>query len=53
MSKRIAAKGDKVSKGDKIGLVGSTGWSTGNHLHFEVQVNGKSVDPMQYFKKAS
>ncbi|WP_025028354.1 murein hydrolase activator EnvC family protein [Caldalkalibacillus mannanilyticus] len=43
--------GDKVAKGDKIAEVGSTGRSTGPHLHFEVHENGTQVDPMKYLKK--
>jgi len=41
--------GDTVSQGDLIASVGQTGWATGDHLHFEVRIDGKAVDPMQYF----
>lgn len=40
--------GDHVEKGQQIGLSGTTGNSTGNHLHFQVEVNGVSVDPAAY-----
>ena len=40
--------GDKVSGGQALGAVGCTGYSTGFHLHFEIRVNGKRVDPQQY-----
>ena len=50
MSSRSVKKGDVVKKGQQLGLVGSTGYSTGPHLHFEVIKSGKYVDPMSYFK---
>ena len=50
MSKIIATKGQWVSQGTRIGLVGSTGYSTGPHLHFTVYKNGKLVNPMSVLK---
>lgn len=50
-SKLTVSKGDTVKKGDKIGEVGTTGNSTGNHLHFEFRLNGKFIDPFTYIKK--
>ena len=45
LSQIIAQRGQRVSAGEVIGKVGSTGVSTGNHLHYEVSTNGKTVDP--------
>lgn len=42
------SEGQRVEKGDVIAAVGKTGWSTGNHLHIEVIINGKPVDPLGY-----
>ena len=43
------SNGQQVGKGDRIGGVGSTGWSTGPHLHYETRINGTAYDPMGWF----
>ena len=50
MNSRNVKEGQTVKQGDVLGYVGTTGSSTGNHLHFEIRVNGTRVDPVNYFK---
>ena len=49
-SKLLAWEGQAVTKGEAIAQIGSTGESTGNHLHYEVRVNGVRQNPMDYLK---
>ncbi|MEO0589298.1 MAG: M23 family metallopeptidase [Pseudomonadota bacterium] len=53
LSKLLVADGQAVRKGDLIGYVGSTGRSTGPHLHYEVRVDGVAVSPIPYMKEAA
>lgn len=48
MSSFIVAAGQRVKKGDILGYVGSTGRSTGNHLHYEVRIAGTPVNPLPF-----
>jgi len=51
LASQNVAKGDKVSEGQKIGVMGSTGVSTGPHLHFQVEKDGSVLDPIAYLQK--
>ena len=47
----LVKAGDTVKQGDVIALMGSSGRSTGPHVHFEVYKNGRSVDPASYIRR--
>lgn len=49
MASIAVSEGQTVSQGDTIGFVGSTGWATGPHCHFEIRCNGSTIDPADYF----
>jgi murein DD-endopeptidase MepM/ murein hydrolase activator NlpD len=53
LSKSMVVAGQKVKRGDMIGLMGSTGRSTGSHLHYEVRIDGKAVNPVPFLQSTS
>ncbi|HEX8642455.1 MAG TPA: peptidoglycan DD-metalloendopeptidase family protein [Allosphingosinicella sp.] len=52
MSRLIARPGQRVRRGELIGLMGSTGRSTGSHLHYEVRIDGRAVNPIPFIQSA-
>ena len=52
LSRIRVSVGQRVSRGERIGDMGNTGRSTGTHLHYEIRVGGKAVNPMKYIKAA-
>lgn len=50
LSRYVVARGQKVQQGEKIGELGTTGDSTGPHLHFSIFRNGEAVDPLAFLK---
>jgi len=50
LSKRLVKRGEKIDRGQVIGLVGNTGRSTGSHLHYEIRRYGKAINPIKYLK---
>ena len=53
LSRINVRKGQSIKQGDVLGAVGSTGWATGPHLHFEFRINGRHVDPMTLAQQGS
>jgi murein DD-endopeptidase MepM/ murein hydrolase activator NlpD len=49
LSKILVKNGQKIARGQVIGLVGNTGKSTSPHLHYEVRKNGRAINPINYF----
>jgi murein DD-endopeptidase MepM/ murein hydrolase activator NlpD len=53
LSRINVRKGQSIKQGDTLGAVGSTGWATGPHLHFEFRINGRHVDPLTLAQQGS
>ncbi|HEV2867045.1 MAG TPA: M23 family metallopeptidase [Allosphingosinicella sp.] len=53
LSRLIAQPGQRVRRGDLIGLMGSTGRSTGSHLHYEVRIDGRAVNPIPFMQSSN
>jgi len=52
MQKYLVKKGESITRGQVIGLVGSTGRSTGPHLHYEIRLNKKPINPNKFMQVA-
>jgi murein DD-endopeptidase MepM/ murein hydrolase activator NlpD len=50
LSRIDVKEGDMVGVGQRVGRIGSTGRSTGPHLHYETRINGEAVDPMRFLR---
>jgi hypothetical protein len=50
MSAILVRAGDRITRGQQIGRMGSTGRSTGSHLHYEVRIDGRAVNPMPFMR---
>ncbi|MGO9310196.1 MAG: peptidoglycan DD-metalloendopeptidase family protein [Spirochaetia bacterium] len=50
LTRSVVVRGEKVQQGDKIGELGTTGYSTGPHLHFSIFHNGQPIDPLRFLK---
>ena len=48
LDQTLVSEGQTIRRGDRVGLVGSTGRSTAPHLHYEVHVDGRAVNPLEY-----
>lgn len=51
MSRRAVSVGQTVTQGQVIGYVGTTGYVTGAHLHFEIRINGDTTNPLNYVRR--